>query len=421
MSLVWFQKLKENLSYFRGNLLVLTLSWVFWSPAMVMIYTYEPKYILALGASTSIMGAIYGVYMAIPCIVRVPGGLIADRFGRKWIIAIMSFGAALTYLPYAYAQNWHWILVGAILSSMTLIYQPALMATFADSILPERRGEGYALSNFLPGIFCVFAPSIAGYFVLSRGLVDGMRLVYLLAVGTGLMAAFLRLFFLKETLPKSKAIFKGKGSDEPWRGFKAEYLDALKFVFKGVPFLLVLYIIFDFASYGCSPFFVVFATDFLGLSEGDWWIMFMISQAVYLVGAMPMGILTDRVGRRKVLIFSIGMFILSTMLWVITPPRTWYTMLFALISSALFHLATAAGSSALPAFGTDLIPRLKRGNVMATLMLVSGITTALATAIGGLGYEEVAPHFPFLISMVLLLIGFPTTLFLVKEPSKREI
>jgi hypothetical protein len=55
------------------------------------------------------------------------------------------------------------------------------------------------------------------------------------------------------------------------------------------------------------------------------------------------------------------------------------------------------------------------------LMLVSGITTAIATTIGGLGYKEITPHFPFLISMALLLIGFPIILFLIKEPSKREI
>ncbi len=58
---------------------------------------------------------------------------------------------------------------------------------------------------------------------------------------------------------------------------------------------------------------------------------------------------------------------------------------------------------------------------MATLMLVYGITTAVITTIGGLMYQEVAPHFPFLISLALLLIGFLTVVFRMKEPSKREI
>lgn len=421
MSLVWFQKLKQNLSYFRGNLLILTLSWVLWSPAMVMVYTYEPVYILALGADEIIMGMIYGISTLILSVVRIPGGFIADRFGRKWIIAIMSFAAALTYLPYAYAPNWQWIFVAAMLSSMTLIYQPALMAAFADSIPPEQRGRGYALSNFLPGIFCVFAPSVAGYFVLRRGLVGGMRIIYLFAAGSGLMAAFLRLFFLKETLPKRKRNSEGKYSTTPWRGYKTEYLVALKFVFRRVPLLLLLYIIIEFVSYGSLPFFVVFATKFLGVRAENWWIIFMVSQAIYLIAIMPMGILTDRVGRRKVLILSISIFISSTLLLIVTPPRTPYVMLYALTSFALFQLAVAASNSALPAFEADLVPRLKRGNVMATLMLVSGITTAIATTIGGLGYKEIAPYFPFLISMSLLLMGFPVILFRMKEPSKREV
>jgi MFS family permease len=420
MSLVWFQKLKENLSYFRGNLLVLTLSWVFWTPAMVMVYTYEPKYILALGADIFIMGAIYGISMAVLCVTRIPGGFIADRFGRKWVIAIMSFGAALTYLPYVFAQSWQWILVAAILSNLTLIYQPALMAAFADSIPPEKRGKGYALSNLLPTIVAVFSPGIAGYFVLTRGLVDGMRLVYLLAAGSGLTVAFLRLFFLKETLPKREVDSRENDSAETWKGFKTEYQDALRFVFRSAPLLLLLRVVFEFASYGCFPFFIVFATEFLGVSEGDWWIIFMVSQAVYMIGSMPMGILTDKIGRRKVLILSAGIFIFSILLWVVTPPHAWFTMFSALTSYALVNLAIAASSSALPAFEADLIPRLKRGNIMATLMLVCGIATAVTTIIGGLMYEEVAPHFPFLISMVLLLIGFIVMLFRMKEPSKRE-
>jgi len=257
--------------------------------------------------------------------------------------------------------------------------------------------------------------------VLRRGLVGGMRIIYLFAAGSGLMAAFLRLFFLKETLPKRKRNSEGKYSTTPWRGYKTEYLDALKFVFRRVPLLLLLYIIIEFVSYGSLPFFVVFATKFLGVREENWWIIFMVSQAIYLIAIMPMGILTDRVGRRKVLILSISIFISSTLLLIVTPPRTPYVMLYALTSFALFQLAVAASNSALPAFEADLIPRLKRGNVMATLMLVSGITTAIATTLGGLGYKEITPHFPFFISMALVLTGFPIILFLIKEPSKREV
>jgi len=387
---------------------------------MVMVYTYEPEYIRALNADTFIMGAIYGISMAVLCVTRIPGGFIADRFGRKWVIAIMSFGAALAYLPYALAQSWQWILVAAILSNLTLIYQPALMAAFADSIPPEKRGRGYALSNLLPTIAAVFSPGIAGYFVLTKGLVDGMRLVYLLAAGSGLIAASLRLFFLKETLPKREANPKEKQRSEDWRGFKTEYLDALKFSFRRVPLLLVLRVVFDFAAYGCFPFFIVFAKDFFGLTDGDWWIIFMVSQAVYMVGTIPMGILTDRVGRRKVLLSSTGLLIFSTLLWVLTPPHTWFTMFSALTSYGLIQLAIAASSSALPAFEADLIPRSKRGNVMATLMLVYGIATAIITILGGFMYEKAAQQFPFLILLALLLIGFVIMVFRMREPSKKE-
>ncbi|MEA2090700.1 MAG: MFS transporter, partial [Thermoproteota archaeon] len=181
----WVQRLRENLSVLEGNLLVLTLSWMLWFPAMRMTNTYSQRYITALGATPFIFGVINAVSMIAVSIVRIPGGYIADRYGRKKIVSTMTFGVALAYLFYAFASSWEWILIGATVSNLFLIYQPALMAIRADSVPAEKRGTGFALANFLPRLICIPAPIIALYLVDTFELIPGMRIAYLAATSLG--------------------------------------------------------------------------------------------------------------------------------------------------------------------------------------------------------------------------------------------
>jgi len=103
---VWLKTFKENLSLIKGNLRILILSWMLMTPVMIMLSVYEPLYINGLGASTAIVGLIYSISTIVLSLVRILGGYVADRYGRKKIIVFMSFGVALSYLFYAYATSW---------------------------------------------------------------------------------------------------------------------------------------------------------------------------------------------------------------------------------------------------------------------------------------------------------------------------
>ena len=50
-ALGWFQRLRKNLSFLRGNLLILTLSWMVWYPALRMFEPYDKLYMQDLGAT----------------------------------------------------------------------------------------------------------------------------------------------------------------------------------------------------------------------------------------------------------------------------------------------------------------------------------------------------------------------------------
>jgi len=168
-----------------------------------MTFPFESPYIKALGASEYVIGLMYALGYIILFLVRIPGAYIADKYGRRRIIALMTFGVGVSYLFYALAFDWRVVLIGMVIGNLCLIYQPALEAITADSIPPEKRGVGYALTRVIPGIPSVAGPAIAGYIVSIYGLVPTMRAIYVLISAMMVLAALIRLLFLRETLHKA--------------------------------------------------------------------------------------------------------------------------------------------------------------------------------------------------------------------------
>lgn len=419
-ALGWLQRLRKNLSFLRGNLLILTLSWMVWYPALRMLEPYDKLYMQDLGATPSIIGGIAALSTIVVAFIRIPGGYIADRFGRKKIIVTMTFTVALAYLFYAFAPSWEWILIGALISNFCLIYQPALMAMRADSVPPEKRGIGFALADFLPMLVSIPSPMISGYLVSTMGRVDGVRLLYLATVGIGVVGAFIR-FLLKETLPEKK---REPEAESFWRfreDFKRQYSDATKFVFRFLPYLALIYMVFEFGFMGCYWFFQIFAVDFLGISNSDWGVVYALSLIVYLGTVVPIGVLVDKVGRRKLMLSLTGIVCLSAFLFALTPQRTEYTLIYVIVSFPMLMLANVAMFNVFPVLEADLVPREKRGRVSATLFLLSGIAGAAGQALAGFAYERIHPRFPFILLTALIFVDFILIIFLVKEPREREL
>ncbi len=118
-------KLKKEFSFIQGNYLILVLSWILMDFAMELPGTYYPRYGEELAGSPFIVGVIgFAAFLALAS-VQFPGGYLADKYGRKWLISTMTFGVALSYVFYAVAPVWHFIFAGAIIGNLCLLYQPA--------------------------------------------------------------------------------------------------------------------------------------------------------------------------------------------------------------------------------------------------------------------------------------------------------
>jgi len=409
-------RLRDEFSFVRGNYLILVISWILMDFANEMPSLYYGPFIMYdLGATASILGLIGFIQVMALASVQFPGGYLADRYGRKWLISTLTFGVSFSFIFFVFAPSWHWVLVGAVIGSFCLIYQPALMAMIADSTPAERRGMAFSLTTLIANVATTPAPIVAGLLVAVYTRAIGMRIAYAMVVLLYFGAAALRSK-LKETIKTDEKI-------RP-RDLVASYPQAIREsveVWKTVPrsmfFLFVANLIITFALSLGQLFFAVYAVEgeksVLNLTQIEWAVVQTILFITMILAAIPIGKLIDKVGRKAPLLLAHITFIPGILLFIYGN----FTILFT--AMPLIGVTQLLFFSSFFSLQTDLVPREKRAKVIGFSQFVSYIFMALGMLSGGLIYSF-NPQLPFLIMLGMIVPSILIIAFLVHEPEKRE-
>jgi MFS family permease len=409
-------KLRDEFSFVRGNYLILIISWILMDFAgeMPALY-YGPFVMYDLGATAPILGFIGFVSILVLAAVQFPGGYLADRYGRKWLISTLTFGVALSFIFHIVAPSWHWILVGALIGNLCLIYQPALMAMVADSTSPEKRGMAFSIATLIANVATTPAPIVAGTLVAVYTRAIGMRISYTIVVLFYFFAAVLRSR-LKETIKTEEEI-------KP-RDLIASYPQAIResvAVWKTVPrsmfFLLIANLIITFGLSLGQLFFAVYAVEgeksVLNLTQIEWALVQTALFITMIVSAIPIGKTIDRINRKIPLLLAHMTFIPGVLFFVY---GNFGLLFIAMILIGITQLLFFASFSSLQA---DLVPREKRAKVIGFSQFLSYILMAFGMLAGGIFYSF-NPQLPFLLMIALVIPSAIVIALMVHEPAKRE-
>lgn len=406
------KRFRQEFSFIKGNYAILVLSWVLMDLASEMPTPNYQYYVQALGGTGIELGLIgFCSFMALAA-VQFPGGYLADRYGRRWLISTMTFALALCFLFYALAPTWHFILIGAVLMNLCLIYQPALWAMISDSLPPERRGMGFSIIMLINSVVTTPGPLFAGILLWQFGLIPSMRIVYIIVTALYLAAAFLRLR-LKETItsgdpirPQEFLSSYPKAIRESWRAWKV--------VPRSMFWLFISQTISMFAIALVQVIQALYARDVLLIPESIWWLAYIPLFLSMLAVSIPIGKFVDRVGRRTPLLLSIVLLAPTILIFM------YGDFTEVLISMSLLGVSILLGMSAGSAMQTDLVAKENRGKIIGFTNFVGYIAVAVGMLLGNWLYVSVSPQLPFFTLLVLLIPQFAITLLLIPEPKKRE-
>jgi len=376
---------------------------------------YGPYVIYDLQGTPVILGLIGFISLIVLALVQFPGGYLADKYGRKWLISTMTIGVGIAYIFYAVAPTWHWILIGAVIASFSLIYQPALWALTADSTTSEKRGMGFSIITLINNVATTPAPIVIGVLVSVFTRPLGMRIAYTITVLGFFVAAAFRSR-LKETKQDPQRI--------EFRDFFRHYPQAIKESFgvwktlpKSVAYLFVVNVLAMFALSVSQLYVSVYAVEgkesVLHISQTDWALVNTLLFVSMVLVAVPIGKAIDRYGRKIPFMLSFLLFVPAILMFV------YADLLKLFIALPLMGIAQILFFSSFATLQMDYVPTEKRGKIVGSSNFVNYIVGAVAQLVGGVMYE-ISPQLPFLIVSPILATGFVITVLLISEPKQRQ-
>jgi MFS family permease len=375
---------EENKNQKRGfrNVIILSIVSFLNDLSSEMIMPILPMFLESLGATGKIIGLVGGIRDGVSGLLKVLCGYWSDKTGKRKVFVYAGYGISSVFK----------LLLGltktaggaVIFSSMERIGKglrtAARDAIIAESVKQSQRGKSFGIHRGMDSAGAVLGASLAFVFLQFTGL--GFSTVIIISALIGL-ASLVPLRFVSEP-EESKNNAKLKLS--------------LSILPRPLKLFILVAGIFALGNFSYM-FFVLRAQH---LFTGKWattapillYVLFNIFQSAL---ALPLGLLSDRVGRQKVLIFGFGLFAVVSFGFVFLNTLPFYIILFA-----LYGVVFAAVDGTERALVSDLAGPESRATALGTYSTITGLAALPASLIAGFLWDK-SPAYTFVFGGVMAI------------------
>jgi len=398
----------RNIWGLHPNVFFLGLVSLFTDISSEMIFTLVPLFITnVLGASALVVGLVGGISESFDAIFRIFSGRISDRFRRRKLLAVLGYGFSTLVKPFMLlASAWGGVLAVRFGDRVGKgIRSSPRDALLADSLEADKRGKGFGIQRAMDTSGALLGLVIAAVIIyaIQGGALDLADNTYRWMVIVGIIPAFLAVMILiafvrERRLPSGAA--PGTAGAQP---------AAAKQGFSG-SFKLFLLITGVFTLGNSSDFFIVLRAQNLGVNVLDITLMLVLFNLTYAVIATPMGILSDKLGRRKVIVIGWTVYAL-VYLGLSFFGNIWH--MWVLFAAYGIYYGIVEGVS--KAFIADLVPAARRGTAYGYYQGVVGLMLLPASVLAGWLWDNINPATPFWLGAGLAFLAMLGLLFLLKE------
>jgi MFS family permease len=368
-------------------ILVIGLVSLFTDLSSNMIVPILPIYLTTvLHIPVTSIGIIEGIAESTASILKLFSGWITDRFGKHKLLMLIGYGLSnLTKPFFALSATWNQVLILRFSDRFGKgIRTSPRDALLADAATKEDRGRSFGFRRALDALGAALGPLVAfGILAIYAG---NYQLVFWLSVIPGAIAILLILFFLKETHPNVALNQRAL----PKISFKNINRRFLAFTF-----IATLFTIGNF-----SDAFLALRAQDAGMMIALIPLAFFAMNLSSSVFSIPIGILSDRIGRRPVLISGYIIFALIYFGFGIAKHIAWIWVLFI-----LYGLYYAFTDGIQKAYIADLVPEGQRGTAMGTFNALTGIAALPASIIAGFLWHAFGPVVAFSASSGIALLA----------------
>lgn len=388
------------------NILVtLALCMALQMTGFVMILPLFPRRFESFGAGVEALGVSAMLY-ALTSMVAAPFiGMLADRFGRRPIILVSLAGYILAFSGYLFATNaWLLIMLRGLAGVFTAGLLPAVNGMVGDLAPDYQRGRWIGIVNGGAAVGWILGPLLGG--ALYDGF--GYRLPFAVSIAMAIAALLLAATLIPESRPPADLSSKQRpGRSHGLRTLSFQPL-----------FLLLLLITFGamFAWAFIEPQFMFYAYDDLSWTSSQLGLVMSAFGLAFMLGAFTLGHLSDRLGRKPVLVLGLVLFSAQFIGLVVFRNASWIV-----VSFVIAGLGNALYDPALGALLLDITPHDHTAGMMGLKSTAGSLGNMLGPALVVLITPWISPQGVFLIAAALVLALTLLAGSALRLPKKSEV
>lgn len=390
---------RPSLKSIPRNVWAATLTSLLTDISSEMIFNLMPLFLAnVLGASTALIGLIEGIAETTSSLLKGVSGWLSDKWGSRKGLTVAGYTISAVAKPFLYlATSWAGVLVVRFADRIGKgIRNSPRDALIADSVGAEQRGIAFGLhragdtAGALVGMVIALAVVLATQsqaVELSR---ETFQTLILISIIPAVLAVIVLIVGVRETRKQRSAQVGVRLS-----------LGALNPKFRY--FLLVVAL---FTLGNSSDAFLILRAQERGLTVAGVLAMLISFNLIYSVLSGPLGALSDRIGRRRLLVSGWLVYAAIYLGFAVAQTAAHIWIVYALYG--VYYAATEGTAKALVA---DLIPLEQRGTAYGYYNATVGLMALPASLLAGVlwqgvgGWAGFGASAPFIAGAALALLA----------------
>jgi MFS family permease len=364
-----------------------------------MVYSVMPMFLMSIGASKTSLALIEGIAESTASLVKAISGFWSDKIGRNKPFMLIGYGLSALIFP----------LYTFVITPMQVLYLRFVErfgkgirtaprdSLIAGSVTNGETGRSFGLQKAMDNSGAIAGPLAA--FALLSLLPGDYRLIFLLAGIPAILALFVIIFGIKEA---------GKSKHELFVKFHFRDFPAKYYFFLGIVFVFTL-------GNSTDALLMVKANE-AGIRVAFIPLVYLITNMVSVFTAIPLGALSDRIGKERLLIAGYLIYSVVYYGFGVTTDVGSIVFLFA-----LYGLYSASTDGIQKAFVSDMIDNNKKGTGLGIYNAILGVTLLPASLLAGYMYDRINSSVPFYFGAGMAFISAIMMLFFFRNNGKKEV
>lgn len=332
-----------------------------------MVYCVMPLFLMSIGASKTMLSLIEGIAESTASLLKALSGFWSDKIGKNK--PFMTIGYAITAIVTP--------LYSAVAAPLQVLYLrfiervgKGIRTAPRDSLVAGSSPQGEVGKNFgfhkaMDNCGAIIGPLLA--FLVLQAFPKNYPRVFLIAALPALLGVLTIILFIREAKkPKDSLPQTIKLKDFPNR------------------YYLLLGIFFIFTLGNSTDALLLVKANEIGIRVAYIPLVYLIFNSISVLFAVPMGMLSDRVGRERLIVFGYLLYALVYYGFGRTGNMAVIIALFA-----LYGLYSAATDGVQKALISDFLDKDKQGTGLGIYNALLGITLLPASLIAGVLYDRV--------------------------------